>query len=537
MSNYSVTLKGIGIENFKAFGEYQYFDLAPITIITGPNNSGKSALVAALELLSKSDFYSCLEFHSAGLEIGELSQVVNKKSKSDSISFHLNFELYSRSRDKRFPDLREYIVGEDGPIRISDEEISKLYQKYIELCSCEMDLKFDIKEGKLTYISVNLKGENAFYLNLSEKSFFINYKLFATLHNFKGKLFADGKYERIPKWNKIEASFLERLNLPLELSEDIYPINGFSSSGHFLNDIKEMIHYYTLTNLSEHEDGWYSRFSDIVNKFDPERHLHFTYNEKFKELLKDIEADIVDILTISKNEIQSTCKLEAQRATKQRLFLYQEKNIPLTRDIIKAAEDNKNSNSNESGLEKYLKKWTGKEGFNLFDDYEFILIPGVGYRFEVETNGEKRELPDLGFGTRQVIPIILGLFNNRGVPFIIEEPESNLHPRLQSLLADLFVEVKIPYLQLTDIFDNPLIIETHSEYLIRKLQYLVAKQEISPESIAIHYIGEDTGKRRDIFKIQIDKHGILSQEFGSGFYDEALNLQIDLLRIKNAQLN
>jgi AAA15 family ATPase/GTPase len=93
MSNYSVSLKGIGIENFKAFGEYQHFDLAPITIITGPNNSGKSALVAALELLSKNDIYSHLDFHSNGLEIGDSSQVVNSNTGLKQIIFELDFKL------------------------------------------------------------------------------------------------------------------------------------------------------------------------------------------------------------------------------------------------------------------------------------------------------------------------------------------------------------------------------------------------------------------------------------------------------------
>jgi predicted ATP-dependent endonuclease of OLD family len=51
--------------------------------------------------------------------------------------------------------------------------------------------------------------------------------------------------------------------------------------------------------------------------------------------------------------------------------------------------------------------------------------------------------------------------------FIIEEPEANLHPALQSRLADYLVQVN----RETGI---QFIIETHSEYLIRRMQYLMA---------------------------------------------------------------
>ena len=65
----------------------------------------------------------------------------------------------------------------------------------------------------------------------------------------------------------------------------------------------------------------------------------------------------------------------------------------------------------------------------------------------------------------------------------------------------------------------------------------MATHKISPESIAIHYIGEDTGKGRDIFKINIGKDGSLDRSFGSGFFDEATNWKFELMRIKHEQKN
>ena len=86
-------------------------------------------------------------------------------------------------------------------------------------------------------------------------------------------------------------------------------------------------------------------------------------------------------------------------------------------------------------------------------------------------------LADLGYGYHQVIPILIQIIINYRdsqnesaiIPggceenvIIIEEPESNLHPNLQSLLADLFIDAASK-------FKIQFILETHSEYLVRKI--------------------------------------------------------------------
>lgn len=116
---------------------------------------------------------------------------------------------------------------------------------------------------------------------------------------------------------------------------------------------------------------------------------------------------------------------------------------------------------------------------------------------------------------------------------VIEEPESNLHPALQSKLADVFIDV-------AKRFNTQFIIETHSEYLIRKLQYLTAKGEIKSEDTAIYYFyppddvppGEDQVK-----KINIDEDGYLSADFGTGFFDESDKLAMSIWNMNKMQKN
>ena len=153
--------------------------------------------------------------------------------------------------------------------------------------------------------------------------------------------------------------------------------------------------------------------------------------------------------------------------------------------------------------------------------------------------GEETLLADLGYGVSQVLPLLLqicltALNNpNADAKLFIEEPETNLHPALQAKLADMFVEAGKS-------FNIQFIIETHSEYLIRKLQYLTAKEEIKTDDTVIYYFypaekvpeGEKQAK-----KINIQEDGSLSDEFGSGFFDEADNIALELFLLKKNQYN
>lgn len=114
---------------------------------------------------------------------------------------------------------------------------------------------------------------------------------------------------------------------------------------------------------------------------------------------------------------------------------------------------------------------------------------------------------------------------------IVEEPEIHLHPSYQSLLAEMFADAYCN-------FGIHFVIETHSEYLIRKFQTLVVRNsmdspiDITPEDISIVYISDDRHVEKGepkIKNIHIEKDGSLDDNFGSGFYDESRSLALDLL--------
>lgn len=107
------------------------------------------------------------------------------------------------------------------------------------------------------------------------------------------------------------------------------------------------------------------------------------------------------------------------------------------------------------------------------------------YEIQVRRGDRRSNLMDVGFGISQVLPmVVLAHFVPRGATIVAEQPEIHLHPRAQTGLAELMANVaKSRGVQF--------IVETHSEHLFRRLQYLLAAGELSPDDCALYYVERD----------------------------------------------
>ncbi|MCH7825949.1 MAG: AAA family ATPase, partial [Acidobacteria bacterium] len=77
--------------------------------------------------------------------------------------------------------------------------------------------------------------------------------------------------------------------------------------------------------------------------------------------------------------------------------------------------------------------------------------------------GTTSNLADTGFGLSQVLPLIVqGYYASKNSLIIAEQPEIHLNPKLQSLLADLFVAIAERRVGV--------LVETHSEHLLLRLR-------------------------------------------------------------------
>jgi len=108
---------------------------------------------------------------------------------------------------------------------------------------------------------------------------------------------------------------------------------------------------------------------------------------------------------------------------------------------------------------------------------------------------------------------------------IIEEPEVNEHPLSQAKLIESLFPKNRPKKHFN-------IIETHSDHIINKFRYLVAKKIIKYNDIVIYYKyknSTDSIDRNIFYKIEIDRCGqFISDDFGKGgfpkgFFDATLD--------------
>lgn len=90
-------IKKIGIENFRGFKENTELELAPITILTGPNNSGKSSFLKLLDLLKVSfgtnNNFNKLRFDQGNHNLGTFDKVLNRDNTSEEIKLIFNFPM------------------------------------------------------------------------------------------------------------------------------------------------------------------------------------------------------------------------------------------------------------------------------------------------------------------------------------------------------------------------------------------------------------------------------------------------------------
>ncbi len=111
------------------------------------------------------------------------------------------------------------------------------------------------------------------------------------------------------------------------------------------------------------------------------------------------------------------------------------------------------------------------------------------YEVKVKTRGGRTEvaLPDVGFGISQVLPALVQAFYCQPGSIVwMEQPEIHLHPQVQAELADALISAVHAYEG-----GRPrrvqVIIESHSEHLLNRLQRRIAEGAIRADDVAIYF--------------------------------------------------
>lgn len=489
-------MKQIGFKNFRRFENLEPLDLNPVTVFVGENNAGKSTVVKAI--------LAVLDFVKTRVSSLEDDSWMN-------INFFFNKSYYTHLGT--FDRARYNRASEDDPIIFILTLGDRRYEITVE--KPELD---DAVYGRVSRIKVTMLPYNVditFSLR-SDRSIHVA---------FHGHPNPDYDIYRCPAPNSVKSpiNYFSRMRGDIEFDTTL--VDGIRFSSEYIIDalmksfearLDATLKSLNSNALIENDMAIYG-LSDETKRFLIENGS--TLRSKRFMAMKQKEIDVEYIY--------------AHAVTQTILFSAKDTNDYHVKTVHEFANLQVSPNSPAND---FIIEWMEK--FKVGQDYRIDSVGGEAHIVKIQNfDGEWVNLADKGMGSIQLMILLYRIATKMaeaGIGYgkkkvnsllIVEEPEQNLHPMLQSVLADLFYSLSKKY-------GFRFIIETHSEYLIRKSQVLVAgeSQQMQldlPDQTTykvIYFPSDDTPPYDMIYR----PDGKFSNEFGPGFFDEAANLAFKL---------
>lgn len=179
---------------------------------------------------------------------------------------------------------------------------------------------------------------------------------------------------------------------------------------------------------------------------------------------------------------------------------------------------------NETHISAWLQKMKLAHSFSLESQGD----DGKDYEIRIRKNAESPAvtLVDMGYGLSQFLPVlVLCYYVPEGSTLILEQPGIHLHPMVQSQLADLLIEVVTKR-------NLQVIVESHSEHLLVRLQRRIAEGKISKDKIGLYFCRNDEAEGvSTLDPLYVDRVGNI-RNWPENFFGDVMG---DMFAITNAQ--
>ncbi len=147
------------------------------------------------------------------------------------------------------------------------------------------------------------------------------------------------------------------------------------------------------------------------------------------------------------------------------------------------------------GFSAFIASWL--EDLGVISSFNVKRVADGRKEFEVliktHDGAPEVKLTDVGFGISQVLPALVEAFYAPPNSMVwMEQPEIHLHPQVQAELADVFISA-VQAREDGKPRNVQLIVESHSEHFLTRLQRRVAEGAISLDDVAIYFCKRSGG--------------------------------------------
>ena len=504
------------IKGFKGFQSEARIPLRPLTIIMGENNSGKSAILKALASLAQTKIHKratgvTSDWVSSGpwFDLGSDETYINNKRKEDSFSIGFSskntsfkYEFNVMQTDRFACDASTITIEHDGSkysivnfdsmpklkdLLFSDERISDYSGNRYRLLT-----KRGVTEDSIIEAD---KSIARLYEQLDHDEMKLDVKL-NIINEFCQKWNL-----QIPIPDQDEMTELEtyirqngrppRKYLHLSSSFSVSMLLGGVMLVYFSPLAPSSSHLRPLDTLFMEgpESRRRMQSSSIISILVPEirsagrpffRHGGSRYSEASHQLRRLFGQSrfFVNFESLIDSEYLGAFRLEPKR-----VYNIRDRNEPYykTMQIL--------CTSDEKSLRKINKSLKELVNIKIFPKSLHENSKNNAAQFYEVTVGQRKDtanlhLSDVGYGISQLLPILSHL--NSENTLILEEAESNLHPKAQSKLMEIIVK------NLDTKSLNPqIIMESHSEHFLLRIQQLISDGSFSDEHVALIFVRRD----------------------------------------------
>jgi len=529
-------LKEYQISNFKAFAGPETLPIKPITLIFGPNSSGKSSILQSLLMLKQTldeatDPNTILLFKGSLVDLGSYREFVHSHDVSRTFSFKVtmtkpidledvfpcdDYVCNCRSLSPDFNELKESCTFDTIGINIAFSYNTG--SRRTTVSGIELFLG-DNPAPIITYgFGKPAEIQSSYVYELYSKSpeSFLTLKKVNKEHEYWTR---DGKISIADiqsKLNELEGDFRSQA---LELIKSM----GFELDGIDATLVKQpVVEIPDYLCKPDHDFLQLKNYlPDSLNGSETQYIIHEDFDNPNSS---NISLFVLAVSNVFRQFLKEVEYIGPLRSYPDRYFAfsgvetqYVGKTGSYVPDILISSKDI---------LAKLNEQFTRfGVGYELKVDNLSSQYSGIqdlfALRLHEKSTGVYASITDVGFGVSQVLPIIVQSLISRDRRILIEQPELHLHPRLQAELGDLFITSALGESK------NTLIIETHSEHLILRLLRRIRETTegkleegqlpITPDDLAVVY-AKPTEEGTRLIHLRVTEDGDFADPWPDGFF-------------------